>query len=202
MIRIYLITITVLCSAASAEDGSFYRNPRGVFSTRPGETKSLQSIKRFGPVGMGIDLLQPAFVMRISHIEEGSPAARTGKLKAGQIIDSINGQGLADIDPRIQLGQILARAEATDGALEFVIKGEAEPVVVRIPVLGAYSRTWPLNCPKSDRIVRQVAHYLSRPDSNKGLAGIGMLFLLSTGEDKDLAVVRNWARKVSAHRYP
>jgi len=202
MIRIYLITITVLCSAASAEDGSFYRNPRGVFSTRPGETKSLQSIKRFGPVGMGIDLLQPAFVMRISHIEKGSPAARTGKLKAGQIIDSINGQGLADIDPRIQLGQILARAEATDGALEFVIKGEAEPVVVRIPVLGAYSRTWPLNCPKSDRIVRQVADYLSRPDSNEGLAGIGMLFLLSTGEDKDLAVVRNWARKVSAHRYP
>lgn len=202
MIRIALITITVLCSAASAEDGSFYKNPHGLFSTRPGETKSLTNIKRFGPVGMGIDLIQPAFVMRISHLEEGSPAATTGRLKAGQIIESINGQELADIDPRIQLGQILAKAEATDGVLKFAIKGEAEPVVVEVPVLGAYSRTWPLNCPKSDRIVRQVADYLSRPDANEGIAGIGMLFLLSTGEDKDLEVVRNWARKVSAHRYP
>ena len=39
---------------------------------------------------MGIDLIQPAFTMRISHIEKGSPAAATGKLKAGQIIESIN----------------------------------------------------------------------------------------------------------------
>ena len=181
---------------------TFYKNPNGLFSTRPGETKSLQNIKRFGPVGMGIDLLQPAFVMRISNIEEGSPAAATGKLKQGQVIESINGQTLADIDPRIQLGQILAAAEATDGLLKFTIKGDAEPVTVKVPVLGAYSKTWPLNCPKSDKIVRQVANYLSGPDGNEGLAGIGMLFLLSTGEDKDLEVVRQWARNVKPHRYP
>ena len=132
---------------------TFYKNPNGLFSTRPGETKSLQNIKRFGPVGMGIDLLQPAFVMRISNIEEGSPAAVTGKLKKGQIIESINGQKLADIDPRIQLGQILAEAEATDGLLKFAIKGEAEPVTVKVPVLGIYSKTWPLNCPKSDKML-------------------------------------------------
>jgi hypothetical protein len=28
---------------------------------------------------MGIDLIQPAFTMRISHLEEGSPAAATGR---------------------------------------------------------------------------------------------------------------------------
>ncbi|MEE3220305.1 MAG: DUF6288 domain-containing protein, partial [Planctomycetota bacterium] len=206
MTRVALTAIMLLAGIASAQDGSadvlpFYNGP-AVFSTRPGETKSLQSIKRFGPVGMGIDLLQPAFVMRISLIEEGSPAAATGKLKKGQIIETINGQMLADIDPRIQLGKILAAAEASDGVLRFAIKGEARPVTVKVPVLGAYSKTWPLDCPKSDRIVRQVADYLSRPDANKGLAGIGMLFLLSTGEDNDLAVVRDWARNVSAHRYP
>ena len=187
---------------ARAAEKSFYKEPHGLFSTRPGESKSLTNIKRFGPVGMGIDLLQPAFVMRISRIEEGSPAAATGKLKAGQIIATINGQELADIDPRIQLGQILAAAEATDGILKFAIKGEADPVVVKVPVLGAYSKTWPLDCPKSDKIVRGVADYLSRPKSTEGLGGIGMLFLLSTGEDKDLEVVRKWARKVPAHRYP
>ena len=151
---------------------------------------------------MGIDLIQPAFTMRISHIEEGSSAAATGKLQKGQLIESNNGQRLADIDPRIQLGRILANAEATDGALKFVIRGEPGPITVKVPVLGAYSKTWPLNCPKSDRIVRGVADYLAQPGATEGLGGIGMLFLLSTGEEKDLEIVRNWAHKVPAHRYP
>ncbi len=181
---------------------SFYKEANGIFSTRPDATKSLQNIKRFGPVGMGIDLIQPAFTMRISHIEEGSPAAVSGKLSEGQVIDSINGKKLADIDPRIQLGKILAEAEASDGILRFAIRGIADPVTVKVPVLGAYSKTWPLNCPKSDKIVRQVADYLSSPDTQKGLAGIGMLFLLSTGDDGDLEVVRQWARDVKPHRYP
>ncbi len=195
------IAISLACATETAEGQPFYENPRGLFSTRPDATKSLTNIKRFGPVGMGIDLIQPAFTMRISHIEEGSPAAATGKLKAGQIIDSINGQKLAKIDPRIQLGQILAAAEASDGVLRFAIRGEAEDAIVEVPVLGAYSRTWPLDCPKSDRIVRGFADYLSKPGADKGFSGIGMLFLLSTGDDKDLEVVRRWARGVGASTY-
>jgi hypothetical protein len=200
--QLFTFTFAICLACSTAHGQSFYKKPAGVFSTRPSETKSLNNIKRFGPVGMGIDLLQPAFVMRISHIEEGSPAAATGKLEKGQIIQTINGQKLADIDPRIQLGQILAAAEATDGVLKFAIKGEAQLVTVKVPVLGAYSETWPLNCPKSDKIVRGVADYLAKPGATEGLGGIGMLFLLSTGEDKDLQVVRNWALKVPAHRYP
>lgn len=202
MKRLVLLAALLFCAAAAAGESSFYENPHGLFSTRPSETKSLQSIDRFGPVGIGIELLQPAFVMRIKNVEQGSPAAATGRLKKGQIIETINGQPLADIDPRIQLGQILAKAEATDGVITFAIKGEAEPVVVKVPVLGAYSATWPLNCPKSDKIVRQVADYLSQPDANKGLGGVGMLFLLSTGDAKDLEVVRQWARTAPAHTYP
>ena len=206
-----LIAMTLLGSAVVAQEGSFnegsfnegscYEGP-ALFSTRPSETKSLQTIERFGPVGLGIDLIQPAFVMRISNVEEGSPAATTERLKKGQIIESINGQSLKDIDPRIQLGEILAQAEAGNGELIFAIKGESQPVVVTVPVLGKYSSTWPLDCPKSDRIVRQVADYLSQPEATEGLGGIGMLFLLSTGEDQDLAVVRKWAKKAPAHTYP
>lgn len=147
---------------------------------------------RFGPVGIGIELHQPAFVMQVKNVEEGSPAAATGKLKKGQIIESINGQALKDIDPRIQLGGIIGAAEASDGLIKLAIDGEVEPVVVRIPVLGAYSKTWPLNCPKSDKIVRDFADYLAKPDSSKGFGNIGMLFLLSTGEDKDIAPVKAW----------
>jgi hypothetical protein len=196
------LTLLLTVTLSSVYGKSFYSNPDSLFSTRPDDKKSLYNVKRFGPVGMGIDLIQPAFTMRISTLEEGSPAAATGKLAKGQIIETINGQALKEIDPRIQLGQILAKAEATDGILKFAIKGNPESVVVNVPVLGAYSKTWPLNCPKSDKIVRGVADYLSKPKAQQGLADIGMLFLLSTGEDKDLEVVREWARNVKPHRYP
>jgi len=182
-------------AAEQAQKKSFYKSPQ-LFSTAPSETASLQTINRFGPVGIGIELHQPAFVMKVKNVEKGSPAEATGKLKAGQIIETINGQKLADIDPRIQLGGIITAAEAADGIVKFMVKdtpeAPAQEVVVKIPILGAYSKTWPLNCPKSDKIVRDFADYLAKPDSNKGFSGIGMLFLLSTGEDKDLATVREW----------
>ena len=190
-----MMILGLLVSHLSAQ--SFYKTERGIFSTRPDEKSSLQNIKRFGPVGLGIDLIQPAFTMRISHIEPNSPAAQTGQLKAGQIIEAINGKKLADIDPRIQLGQILAKAEATNGIVSFKIKGMTSPVRVIIPVLGAYSETWPLDCPKSAKIVRNFADHLSKPETDPGLAGIGMLFLLSTGEEKDLEPVKKWARSVA-----
>ena len=171
---------------------SFYKRD-ALFSKRPDEKASAHTIDRLGPVGMSIELIQPAFTMRVKAIEEGSPAA-LASLKPGQVIESINGEALKDIDPRIQLGDIITAAEAADGTLAFAIKGEAAPVVVKIPALGAYSKTWPLDCPKSDKIVRNFADYLKTPGSQKGFADIGMLFLLSTGEESDLAFVRDWAR--------
>ncbi len=189
-----LICLSLTTAFAPAQN-SFYAQPP-LFSYSPDETKSLTPIKHLGAVGMGIDLLQPAFRMQINLIEEGSPAAATGKLKAGQMIQSINGQTLKDIDPRMQLGQIIEKAEATDGIVQFAIVGEAAPVIVKIPVLGAYSSTWPLDCKKSAKIVRDLADYLKKPGTDKGFADIGMLFLLSTGEEQDLETVKNWAREV------
>ena len=187
---------------ATAEKSSFYKK-EPLFSMAPEPGKSKQSVDRFGPVGIGIELHQPAFVMKVKNVEEGSPAAANGKLKPGQVIETINGQKLADIDPRIQLGQILAKAEATDGVIKFAIKGEAQPITVKIPVLGPYSKTWPLNCAKSDKIVRQAADWIAggKGRDRYGLGNIGMIFLLSTGDAKDLEVVRQWARTEPAHSY-
>ena len=196
-----LIALAVQFTAYDVK-AQFYENPNAVFSTRPDATKSLQEIKRFGPVGIGLDLIQPAFVMRIKNIEEGSPADRSGKLKVGQIIESINGSELANIDPRIQLGNIVAEAEATEGIINFKIRGISSLVELNVPVLGRYSKTWPINCAKSDKIIRQVAEYLKRPKSTEGLGGIGMLFLLSTGDPNDQKFVHEWAKKAPAHKYP
>jgi hypothetical protein len=191
---ISLLAALILCThSASAQ--SFYKEPP-LFSTAPADDKSVNTIERFGPVGMAIELHQPAFTMWAGAIETGSPAEKAG-LEKGQIIESINGETLKNIDPRIQLGNILEKAEATDGILKFAIKGKAQPITVTIPVLGAYSKTWPLNCPKSDKIVRHFADYLSQPGAPRGFADAGMLFLLSTGEEKDLAPVKAWVHELA-----
>ncbi len=197
--------VAVVCARAGA--GGFYTRP-ALFSTRPDDQSNyVQSIDRFGPVGIGIELHPPAFVMKVKNVEDGSPAAATGLLEAGQIIATINGQTLKDIDPRIQLGNIITEAEATDGLIRLMIKdAEDTPpreVIVTLPVLGAYSATWPVDCAKSDRIVRELADNLAATDwsGRIDLYGSKMLFLLSTGEEKDLEVVRRWVRKsIDANR--
>lgn len=189
---------SLLGTSALLADTPFYQNPHGLFSLRPSENAEVYNLTRFGPVGLSLDLIQPAFTMRISGVEPGSPAAATGELKVGMIIESINGGKLADIDPRIQLGDWITEAEATDGRLVMQVADEVggarREVVVQLPVLGSYSNTWPLECPKSDKIVRNFADYLKQPGAHQGFAGIGMLFLLSTGEASDLEHVKKWAR--------
>jgi len=190
----------LLAGGALAQNESFYKEPQ-LFSKAPDPTKSTFLIERFGPVGMAIELIQPAFTMRIQSIEPGSPSEATGKLKPGQIIESINGAVLKDIDPRIQLGNIITAAEAADGVIRLQIAdkpgGSAQEVVVKIPVLGSYSATWPLNCPKSNNIVRGQADWLAKPENGGGFGGIGMLFLLGTGEDKDVGPVRDWVQSLA-----
>lgn len=184
-------------SASAIPVDSYYKVP-AVFIPFPEPGKNW-SIKYYGPVGIGIDLISPPFTMSISNVEKGSPAEATGKLKKGQIIESINGETLKDIDPRVQLARLLEKAEATDGLMKLKIKGEGE-VVVTLPVLGAYSPTWPLNCPKSARIVRNLGDRLAsleKPDWSGGP------FLLSTGEDKDLETYRRWLKiEIPTPNYP
>lgn len=195
MFRNAMIGLLVLATASLAAD-SYYKAPE-IFSMRPDPTKSAYRITRFGPVGVSIDLIQPAFTMKIAAVEKGSPAEAAG-LKAGQIIQSVNGEKLADMDPRIQLGNMITKAEAAGGKVVLMVSEKidapAQEVIVHIPALGTYTDTWPLNCPKSEKIVRNYAEYLKKPGANKGLADMGMLFLLSTGDESDLAVVREWAR--------
>lgn len=208
-ISMVLVSVMTFCNislyAEKQDPENFYKRPK-LFSLRPSVKKSEQSIDRFGPVGIGIKLLQPAFVMKIKNVEKGSPADATGKLKPGQIIETINGEKLHDIDPRFQLGNIITDAEASDGIIKLVVKdspaADPQEVIVKIPVLGKYSPTLPLNCPKSDRIVRNFADYLAKPDSNKGFSSIGMLFLLGTGEDKDIEPVRKWVHSLVGKKVP
>jgi len=191
-------------TALMATDPYYTEEPE--FHQWPDSKGSRYEISRIGPIGIGLELIQPAFTMRISSVEEGSPAGATGQLKKGQIIESINGKVLKDRDPRVILGDWITEAEAKDGVLKMMVKddpkGASREVIIKIPALGAYSDTWPLDCPKSAKIIRNFADFLGKlEEPNHGAA----LFLLSTGEQKDLDVVTGWFKdKLSPERagYP
>lgn len=196
-------SFVIIGAAAIGSDASgqgYYGKDPGMALFNPypkdsGRGSSSWRVRYFGPVGIGIDLVRPGMTMKIANIEPGSPAEKTGKLKPGQIIENINGTVLKDIDPRIILGNIITKAEATDGKINMKIQGEGI-VTVQIPVMGNYSPTWPLNCPKSDKIVRGMAdaiHKLEKPSWGS------VIFLLSTGEEKDLELVKKWMKNADEH---
>jgi hypothetical protein len=97
----------ILLAALPASAQKFYKESP-LFTTAPPETKSVESLAQIGPIGLAIDLHQPAFTMWVAGVEPGSPADATGAFKKDQVIETINGQALKDIDPRIQLGNIIA----------------------------------------------------------------------------------------------
>jgi len=201
-VRRFSLGVAMAALASSSLMAADYYAEESPFHPYPEAKAARYEISRFGPVGIGMELIQPAFTMRVTNVEPGSPADATGQFKKGQIIESVNGQVLKERDPRIILGDWITEAEAKDGVLKMMVKDDpkaaAREVVVKIPALGAYSDTWPLDCPKSDKIVRRFADFLAEIDQpNHGAA----LFLLSTGEQKDLDVVTRWFKdKLSPDR--
>ena len=187
-LTIALFAALMNAPGASAQDAYYTEDPE--FNPYPkANDRKGWLIQNFGPVGIGI-MLEKGMVMKINNVEEGSPAEKTGKLEKGQIIESINGVKLTDRDPRLILAKLITDAEASDGRINLMMDDQGL-VTVNIPVMGRYSPTWPLNCEKSDKIVRNLADLLAK--QGEGEWG-SVLFLLSTGEEKDLDVVRGWMK--------
>ena len=184
--------------------GETYYSEEPQFHMWPDPGAARYKIDHFGPTGIGMELRKPNFTMHITHIVEGSPAAENGELKKGQIIESVNGQIMSKDDPRVLLGNWITEAEAKGGIIKLRIKDKPDDktreITLKIPARGAYAKTWPVDCAKSDRIVRECADYIA---ANKGSIGMGLngsvLFLLSTGEQKDLKVVEGWMKDFVAN---
>jgi hypothetical protein len=144
----------------------------------------------------------------ITKVEKGSPA--DGVLQPGDVILGLNGRPLVS-DPRLAFGKALTAAEAGDGNLKLTRwrDGTTSEVVVKIPVLGAYSATAPYNCPKSKRIFddgcKALAKRMESPDyarrQNPITRSLNALALLASGDAAYLPLVRNevkWASEYSA----
>lgn len=159
-------------------------------------------VRDCGPTGLQIDL-QKDNTLKVTGILPGSPAE--GKFAVGQIIKTINGAAIPGgfWEHRQHLADLITNAEATDGKLAFSTdKGE---VTLSLPVLGAFSDTWPVDCPKTGKIIAANAAWLrGLAQSGKGITdhnmtdALAILSLLSTGEEQDLEVVRGVYRKKMA----
>jgi len=186
----------VCCMAVAVAAGgkdAYYIQPE-VYAMRPdpAQEKALDGI---GATGIKARFY-PGVVLKVEGFNANSPAE--GKMKAGEIIVGVNGVELKGIDPLVALGHALTAAEATDGRMVFDVKAcenaAARKVTVMIPVLGTYSDTWPLNCEKSKKIIKAAGEYygarIAAGSDNSLTDALACLFLLSTGDDTYLPVVK------------
>ena len=187
-----LIAVTVPVAAQSPSE--YYAEPQ-IYGMRPnpnGETE-------LGPIGAtGIEArIYKGVAVTVEKIQPDTPVA--GKFSKGDIIVGVNGVSLKGKNPLVALGTALTDAEATDGVLAFDVKpgkdAAVRKVTVEIPVLGAYSKTFPLKCGKSRKIIKRAAEFYSRRDRLKKhsfLNALACLFLLSTGDDQYVPRVKEY----------
>ena len=172
------------------------------FATITAQADGPGSIGNFGPTGIEIDVKNDGFA-HVTAVQPGSPA--DGLVEEGQIIERIQGTEMPDElwGQLITLGEVITAAEAGDGIIRLAARsGEGAPreIEITIPVLGGFSETAPLDCPKTEKIIAANATYLrglaSDEDGRRQLAqhnhlnGMALISLLSTGQDEDLDVVR------------
>ena len=194
-----LLALTVAsCFASAAQTAEDYYSGEQVYQLRP-SPKSPKDLGHIGPTGI-LAHVEEGVQVTIEGIREGSPAA--GKFNAGEVILAVNGNALKGLNPYVVLGSAITAAEASNGRMVFDLvseAGERRKVGIQIPALGAYSDNWPLDCPKSSKIIENAAAFYRKSVSeSNGMAiptALPCLFLLSTGDDANLPVVRQHIQK-------
>ncbi len=176
-----------------AQTGNGYYTEEYIYVSRPNPNNE----RYFGNIGTtGLKArIYPGVALTVDEMAPGSPSE--GKFAKGEIVTGINGTALKGFNPFVVMGNALTKAEATDGKMVFDVTsadGKTQrKETVTIPVLGAYSKTWPLDCPKSKRIIDEAAAFYADPKKFKGdgiPGALTCLFLLSTGDDKYLPRVK------------
>ena len=118
--------------------------------------------------------------------------------------------------PIMDFGNAIEDSEGRDGILKLAVirKGKKMTVKVRLAAIGRFSKTHPLKCPKSDKLVSSAMQYLLKhtkefrsPCHKRGIAGLA---LLSQGKMKEAGAMaaswnevpgpRTWTWPVSYHQ--
>jgi hypothetical protein len=163
-----------------------------------------------GPTGARAILKSKSFVVK--YIFKGTPAA--GRLKLNDVIVGVNGKEFAPHTfggrsvgydgPMMDFGLAIEEAEGYDGTLTVNVKRNGQPMAVQIPLkaIGKFSKTFPINCKKSDLLKQRAYKYLmTHPDSWRGMAhsrsSVGLAMLSSGVPEYEAAgkqMILGWNR--------
>ena len=170
MTRLVLLLVCAWVAGPGILAGEEPYDSPPVFLCRPGVGGSA-AITHVGVTGLQVQF-GPQVVVRVAKTEPDTPAH--GKFTEGDILLAVGGQKFRGRNPMVVLGNAITAAEATDGKMVFAVKVDenaTKEVMLQIPVLGAYSPTWPLNCEKSKKIIEAHSRYVIE---SKILAGNGI----------------------------
>jgi len=145
-------------------------------------------------------------------IVKGAPA--DGILQEGDVILGANGTRFEeDQDPRVILGNAITESETTErkGRLTLLVQRNGAERTAHVPlrVMGSYSPTWPFDCAKSARVLKEACARLAAmqyPDGHlQGELGMattwaGLLFLAS-GDAQHLDNARRAAYWLTEQSY-
>jgi hypothetical protein len=183
-------------AVATAQSPSGYHTEPQIHGDRPNPNYEYRTPQVIGVSGI-MARIDKGVTVTVEETQPNTPAA--GKFNKNDNIVGVNGVLLKGKHPWVVLGTALTEAEAKDGVLTFDITagktGPAKQVTITIPVMGAYSKTFPLNCGKSKQIIKQAAELYSASDRLKQHNlhnALACLFLLSTGDDAYVPRVKEY----------
>ncbi len=134
----------------------------------------------------------------VTQVDPGSPA--DGKLQAGDVILGINGRQFSS-DARMAFGNAITDAEKAENRGQLKLMrwrgGNTQTVTLQLKVMGTYSPTAPMACPKSQIILDNACAYIEKNGIGSDITGhVNALGLLASGRAKYLPMVREYARKI------
>jgi len=154
-----------------------------------------------GPAGFKTGPFGPN--MGVREIKAGSPAE--GKLQVGDILYSANGKMLGDKAWEV-MGAAITESEtrAAAGKLVLGVRRGSENIDVEmtLEVMGTYSSTAPFDCPKTNKIIRQLEEKVIAKGAGAGFLNNDAIFMLATGNPEMLGYVRRIVYGVNSKRDP
>jgi Family of unknown function (DUF6288) len=165
-----------------------------------------------GPTGLRAQITHeyPCY-FTIKYVFEKSPAA--GKIKVGDIVIGANGTLLKMPHtfgrgnrvtgwdgPLVDMAKLIEDSQGKDGKLNLMVwpggdKKKQATVPLQIEALGKFSPTYPFNCPRSDKLVKDTCDFLLKQYDQEG----GFKKMVHTHSHCVLALMASGDKKYDSH---
>jgi len=185
--------------------------PEGSFMMNVGPTGIRAQITHEHPTAFTVKFVFPK-----------SPAA--GKIVAGDVIVGANGKymttphkfGRRTVSgwhgPMTAMAVLIEDAQGKDGKLELIVwpkgsKKDEKKVEIQIAAVGRFSKTFPFNCERSDKLMIDLCDFLAQEYDREGkfgrphAHGAAILALMASGENKYAKLIRHIMSGYPKKRY-